>query len=234
LFEPLRIAYFSSGDELKMPGEPLQPGQIYNSNRFTLRALIERLGCIGVDLGRVEDSFEATVRVLHEAGESADVVVSSGGVSVGDEDHVKAALQQVGELELWRIAVKPGKPLAYGRIGEADFIGLPGNPVSTLVTFCLFVRPFLLTRMGVRQVQPRFTPVRCGFALPRAGLRREFARARITGDGTALPVASLYRKQGSDVLSSATWADGLVEIPEGVTVAEGDLLRYLDFEQLMS
>ena len=234
LFEPLRIAYFSSGDELKMPGEALLPGQIYNSNRFTLRALIAQLGCIGVDLGRVEDSLEATVRVLSEAGERADVVVSSGGVSVGDEDHVKTALQRVGELEMWRIAVKPGKPLAYGRIGEADFIGLPGNPVSTLVTFCLFVRPFLLARMGVEQVQPRFMPVQSGFALPRVGLRREFARARISGDGTALPVASLHHKQGSDVLSSTTWADGLVEIPEGVTVAEGDVLRYLDFEQLMS
>jgi molybdopterin molybdotransferase len=234
LFSPLRVAFFSSGDELRLPGEKLEPGQIYNSNRFTLRALIERLGCVAIDLGRVEDTLDATERVLRQASEQADVVVSSGGVSVGDEDHVKRALQRVGELDMWRIAVKPGKPLAYGRIGEADFIGLPGNPVSTLVTFCLFVRPFLLTRMGVGDVQPRFMPVRAGFDWPTAVLRREFARARIDGDGWQIPVASLHLKQGSDVLSSTSWADGLVEIPEGATVATGDVLRYLDFDQLMS
>jgi molybdopterin molybdotransferase len=233
VFEPVRVAFFSSGDELRLPGEPLQAGQIYNSNRFTLRALIEGIGCIAIDLGRVEDTQSATECVLRQASEQADVVVSSGGVSVGDEDHVKRALQQVGELDMWRIAVKPGKPLAYGRIGEADFIGLPGNPVSTLVTFCLFVRPFLLTRMGVREVQPRFMPVRAGFAWPRARLRREFARVRLAGNGLQIPVASLHHKQGSDVLSSTTWADGLIEIPEGLTVAEGDMLRYLDFTQLM-
>ena len=232
LFEPLRVAYFSSGDELRLPGESLQPGQIYNSNRFTLRALIERAGAVAIDLGRVEDTLAATERVLLQASEQADVVVSSGGVSVGDEDHVKNALQRVGKLDLWRIAVKPGKPLAYGRIGEADFIGLPGNPVSTLVTFCLFVRPFLLTRMGATEVQPRFMPVRAGFDRPRAGRRREFARARIAGDGMQMPVAHLHPRQGSDVLSSTTWADGLVEIPEGTTVAQGDVLRYVDFDQL--
>jgi molybdopterin molybdotransferase len=234
VFSSLRVAFFSSGDELRFPGQPLQPGQIYNSNRFILRALIERLGCIAIDLGRVEDTLDATKRILRQASEQADVVVSSGGVSVGDEDHVKNALQDVGELDMWRIAVKPGKPLAYGRIGEADFIGLPGNPVSTLVTFCLFVRPFLLTRMGVRAVQPRFMPVRAGFDWPRAAQRREFARARISGDDRQMPVASLHPKQGSDVLSSTSWADGLVEIPEGSTVAVGDVLRYLDFDHLMS
>ncbi len=230
----LKVAYFSSGDELRLPGEPLGPGQIYNSNRYTLAALIRRVGAEGVDLGRVADTLDATVVALGRAARVADVVVSSGGVSVGEEDHVRAALEQVGELELWRIAVKPGKPLAYGRIGDADFIGLPGNPVSTLVTFCLFVRPFLLRRMGARRLEPRFWPVRAGFEWPRAAQRREFARARLVDRGGGTPVAELHPRQGSDVLSSTTWADGLVEIPEGTTVARGDVLRYLDFDALLA
>lgn len=234
LFRRPRVAYFSCGDELRLPGERLGPGQIYNSNRFVLRALIERVGAVALDLGRVADTLHDTVAVLERAAREADVVVSTGGVSVGEEDHVKQALQEVGELEMWRIAVRPGKPLAYGRIGDADFVGLPGNPVSALVTFCLFVRPFLLTRSGARRVLPVYWPVHAGFDRPRPAQRREFARVRLQHRGAQLPEAVLFPRQGSDVLSSTTWAHGLVEIPEGVVVERGTLLRYLDFDVLLS
>jgi molybdopterin molybdotransferase len=234
LFKRPRVAFFSCGDELRLPGEPLGPGQIYNSNRFVLRALIERVGASALDLGRIADTLDATVAVLERAAREADVVVSTGGVSVGEEDYVKQALQRVGELEMWRIAVRPGKPLAYGRVGEADFIGLPGNPVSALVTFCLFVRPFLLARSGARCVQPAYWPVRAGFDWPRPAQRREFARVRLDRTGTGLPEAMAHPRQGSDVLSSTTWADGLVEIPEGVTLSRGAVLRYLDFDALLA
>lgn len=234
VFPRLTVAIFSSGDELRMPGESLGAGQIYNSNRFTLHALLGLLGVAVADLGRVQDKLDATAAVLVRGSREADVVVGSGGVSVGEEDHVKAALERCGEVELWRVAVKPGKPLAYGRVGDADFIGLPGNPVSVFVTFCLFVRPFLLKRMGVREPLPIFWPVRAGFDWPRAAMRREFARARLQRDDPAgMPVATLHPRQGSDVLSSTTWAEGLVEIPEGVTVARGDPLRFLPYANLM-
>ncbi len=233
LHRPLRVALFSSGDELAFPGEPLAPGQIYNSNRYGLRALLQGLGAEVRDLGRVADTLDATVSALQAAADGSDVILSSGGVSVGEEDHVRRALETVGSLELWRVAVKPGKPLAYGRAGDADFIGLPGNPVSALVTFCLFVRPFLLKRMGARRLAPPAWPVAAGFTWPRARQRREYARARIAFRDDGLPVATLHPRQGSDVLSSCTWADGLVEIPEGVTVAEGDTVRYLGFDALL-
>jgi molybdopterin molybdotransferase len=234
LYRQLRVALFSSGDELRFPGEPLAPGQIYNSNRYGLRALLERVGAEVVDLGRVVDTRDATVAALQRAAAEADVIVSSGGVSVGEEDHVRDALEAVGRLELWRVAVKPGKPLAYGRVGGADFIGLPGNPVSALVTFCLFVRPFLLRRMGARRLKPPAWPVEADFEWPRPRQRREYARARLVAAGEGVPRATLYPKQGSDVLSSCAWADGLVEIPEGVTVAPGDTVRYLDFDALFA
>lgn len=234
LFVPPTVAFFSCGDELRLPGESLRPGQIYNSNRYVLNALIERAGARALDLGRVPDALPDTVAVLERAGREADIVVSTGGVSVGEEDHVKQALERVGQLEMWRIAVKPGKPLAYGSVGNADFIGLPGNPVSALVTFCLFVRPFLLMRSGARDVQPVYWPVRAGFDWPRPTQRREYARARLQRNGVELPEAVLHPRQGSDVLSSTTWADGLVEIPEGVVVNRGDVLRYVDFDALLA
>lgn len=229
----LRVGMFSSGDELVQPGEALTAGAIYNSNRYTLRALLAALGCEILDLGSVADTLAATGRALTEAAAESDVVVTSGGMSVGDEDHVKRAVEQAGQLEMWRVAVKPGKPLAYGRIGAADFIGLPGNPVSTLVTFCLFVRPFLLRRQGVPRVLPSALRVAAAFRWPHAGRRREYVRARLTsnGDGVA---AAIYPKQGSDVLTSTVWADGLVEIREGETVEPGDAVPYYSFAELLS
>lgn len=229
----VRVAIFSSGDELVQPGEALPAGAIYNSNRYTLRGLLSALGCTIIDLGSVQDSLEATTAALEQAAAEADVVVSSGGMSVGDEDHVKQAVEQAGQLEMWRVAVKPGKPLAYGRIGSADFIGLPGNPVSTLVTFCLFVRPFVLRRQGVPEVQSTPLQVPAAFRWPRPGRRREYLRARLTTgeDGVA---AAIHPKQGSDVLTSTVWAHGLVEIREGRTVEPGDLVPYYSFAELLS
>ena len=229
----VKVACFSSGDELVEPGTRLESGQIYNSNRYTLRGLIEALGCEVIDLGIVEDDLDATKRFLLDAAERADVVVSSGGVSVGEEDHIKNAIVSVGRLEMWNIAIKPGKPVAYGRIGKADFLGLPGNPVSTLVTFCLLVRPFLLAREGATEVAPRRFPVAAGFEWPQPKGRREFARARLELSHDGELRAHLYPKQGSDVLSSTVWASGLVEIPEQTTVAKGDRVQYIGFEQVL-
>ena len=229
----LKVAIFSTGDELVKPGEPLPEGKIYNSNRYTLKGLLTALGCEILDLGMVEDRLDATQTALKEAAARADVIVTSGGVSVGEEDHVRAAVESTGHIELWRVAVKPGKPLAYGRIGETDFLGLPGNPVSTLVTFCLFVRPFLLKRQGAADVLPKSYPVRAAFEWRKAAKRREFARARLTREDGQLPAAEIYAKQGSDVLTSTVWAEGVVEIPEGVKIQPGDTILYYSFADLL-
>jgi molybdopterin molybdotransferase len=228
------VAIFSSGNELVAPGEPLPEGSIYNSNRYTLLGLLTALGCQIVDLGTIADDLSLTCQTLDTAAQLSDVVITTGGVSVGEEDHIKQAVQQVGRLELWRIAIKPGKPLAYGRIGEADFLGLPGNPVSALVTFCLFVRPFLLRRQGVARVEPRFLPMPAGFDWPKPRERREYVRARLAPDGSGRWHTLLFPKQGSDVLTSAVWADGLVEIKEGQTIARGDTVSYLSFAELLN
>ena len=237
VFRRLRVAIFSTGNELKAPGEALPPGAIYNSNRYTLIGLLAGLGCETIDLGTIADTLSDTRSALDDAASRADLVVSTGGVSEGEEDHVKRALEQAGRLEMWKVAVKPGKPLAYGRIGEADFIGLPGNPVSTLVGFCLFVRPFILTRQGLNAVHPRGSTVRAAFTWSRPGDRREFLRARLvqasSAGAAADPTADIHPKQGSDVLTSTVWADGLVDIPQGRVVQPGDLVTYYPFTELL-
>ncbi len=233
VYRRLRVAIFSTGDELAAPGQPLKAGQIYNSNRYTLQGLLQGMGCDVRDLGIVEDTFEATKETLLEAAEQADLILTTGGVSVGDEDHVKRAVEVVGRLELWRIRVKPGKPLAFGSVGEADFIGMPGNPVSTLVTFMLFARPFILKRQGASRVLPEAFPITAGFSWPKPGKRREFVRARLEHRPDGTMVAVIYPRQGSDVLTSAVWGDGLVELPEETTVAPGDTLKYLAFSDLL-
>ena len=234
VYRRLRVVIFSSGDELALPGEPLGPGAIYNSNRYTLLGLLDALGCEAIDMGLVADTLEATRAALERAAERADLVVGSGGMSVGEEDHVRAALEQVGRLEMWKVAIKPGKPLAYGRIADADFIGLPGNPVSTLVGFCLFVRPFILRRQGVAVVRPRPMRVSAAFEWPRPGTRREFVRVRLRHDAAAGYRAEIHPRQGSDVLTSAVWADGLADIPEGAVVRPGDPLDYYSFTDLLA
>jgi molybdopterin molybdotransferase len=225
-----RVALFSTGDELIMPGEPLPPGAIYNSNRFTLRALLEGLGCEVVDLGIVPDRLDATRAALREAASRADVILTSGGVSVGEEDHLRPAVQAEGRLDLWAIAIKPGKPFAHGRVGEAHFIGLPGNPVSSLVTFLVLVRPFLLKLQGATRLAPRAYRVAAGFDWPRPDKRREFLRVSLDDEGGL----ALFSNQSSGVLTSAFWADGLLDNPPGQAFKAGDAVRFLSFKELLS
>ena len=233
-----RVALFSTGDELVMPGDvppaQMKPGAIYNSNRFFLRAMLLRLGCEVSDLGIVPDRRDATVAALREAAQGHDLILTSGGVSVGEEDHIKPAVERLGTLQLWQIAMKPGKPFAYGQIphagGSAHFMGLPGNPVSSFVTFGLLVRPFLLRLQGVRDVAPKAIAATAGFDWPRADKRREFLRVRQGADGTL----ELFPNQSSGVLTSAAWADGVVDNPAGQTIARGDTVRFLPFAELLS
>ena len=229
-----RVALFSTGDELVMPGavapEAMKQGAIYNSNRFFLRSLLLRLGCEVQDLGIVPDKREATIVALREAAERSDLILTSGGVSVGEEDHIKPAVQQLGTLDLWQIAMKPGKPFAYGRVGEAHFIGLPGNPVSSFVTFLLLVRPFLLKLQGARRVTPHAVQLPAHFEWPRPDKRREFLRARRDAQGGL----ELFPNQSSGVLTSTVWADGLVDVAAGQTIARGDLVRFLTMAELLA
>jgi molybdopterin molybdotransferase len=226
-----RVALFSTGDELVMPGaappDQMPPGAIYNSNRFFLRQLLHRLGCEVSDLGIVPDRRDATVQALKQAAGSHDLILTSGGVSVGEEDHVKPAVQQLGSLDLWQIAIKPGKPFAYGRIGEAHFMGLPGNPVSSFVTFLLLVRPFLLRLQGTSAERPAPVMLPAHFDWPRPDRRREFLRVRRNAAGGL----DLFANQSSGVLTSTVWADGLVDHPAGATIAHGQSVPFISLAE---
>jgi len=230
VFKRLKVACFFTGDELVTPGTALRPGQIYNSNRYTLTGLLNGLGCELVDLGIVPDTLEATEAALAGAASIADVVITSGGVSVGEADYVKTAVEKLGRVEMWKVAMKPGKPLVYGRVNDADFIGLPGNPVSAFVTFCLFVRPFLLKRMGAADVLYRAFAVQADFAWAKPGVRREFLRAQLQPSGRL----ALFPNQSSGVLTSCAWSDGLVDLAVGQTVQPGDWMRFIPFSELLS
>jgi molybdopterin molybdotransferase len=226
----LRVAVFFTGDELVMPGEPLPPGRIYNSNRFMLRGMLLALGCEVHDLGIVPDQLGATRDAFVRAARNADLIITSGGVSVGEEDHVKPAVQAEGALDLWQIAMKPGKPLAFGHVHGVPFIGLPGNPVSSFVTFALFARPFIRKRQGGDEPAPKVLPLRAGFDWSKPDKRREFLRARIGRDGAL----ELFPNQNSAVLTSTVWADGLIDNPPGQVIARGDVVRFLPFSELLA
>ncbi len=231
---PPRVALFSTGDELVMPGEvapaDMRPGAIYNSNRFFLRALLLRLGCEVSDLGIVPDQRAATLDALRSASEGHDLILTSGGVSVGEEDHIKPAVQQLGTLDLWQIAMKPGKPFAYGRVGSAHFMGLPGNPVSSFLTFLLLVRPFLLRLQGATDVAVKPIAARAHFNWAKADKRREFLRVRRDAQGGL----ELFANQSSGVLTSAVWGDGVVDNPPGQTITHGDTVQFIAFSEWLA
>jgi molybdopterin molybdotransferase len=233
-----RVALFSTGDELVMPGsvapEQLPPGAIYNSNRFTLRGLLLAAGCEVTDLGIVPDRLEATRDAVRRAAAGHDLILTSGGVSVGEEDHIRPAVAAEGRVELWQVAIKPGKPLAFGAVaraggGEALFMGLPGNPVSSFVTFLLAVAPVLRVLQGGDAALPAALPMRADFDWPRPDRRREFLRVRRNGEGGL----DLFPNQSSGVLTSAVWADGLVDNPAGQAIARGDLVAWRPFGSLV-
>jgi len=234
----VRVAAFFTGDELALPGEPLKPGGIYNSNRDTLLACLRSLGCEPTDFGIVPDRLDATRDALRKASKDHDLILTSGGVSVGEEDHIKPAVTAEGRLDLWQIAIKPGKPLAFGAVrksnepkdGEAWFIGLPGNPVSSFVTFLLFVRPFILKLQG-REVMPNPSyMMRADFDWLKADRRNEFLRVKLNQQGGL----DLFPNQSSGVLTSASWGDGLVDCPPGQPIHRGDLVKYIPFDALLT
>ena len=234
VYRKLKIATFFTGDEIVMPGQTLAPGQIYNSNRFTLNGLLRSMGFDVVDLGIVPDDLEATVAVLARAASQADVILTSGGVSVGEEDHVKPAVERLGKIDMWRISMKPGKPLAFGRIENASFIGLPGNPVSVFVTFCIFARPFLLRAQGVMDIAPRGFWVEAAFDWPRPDRRHEYLRARLVRGAADRTCVEIYPHQGSGVLTSTVWGEGLIDVPPDTRIARGDRVRFLPFSELLT
>ena len=232
----VRVAAFFTGDELSLPGEPLKPGGIYNSNRDTLLACIKALGCDATDLGIVPDRLDATRTALRQASQDHDLIITSGGVSVGEEDHIKPAVSAEGELNLWQIAIKPGKPLAFGSVRRESnpgtstwFIGLPGNPVSSFVTFLLFVRPFILKLQGREENQTQSYFMRADFDWLKADRRNEFLRVKINNEGGL----DLYPNQSSGVLTSAAWGDGLVDCPPNQPIQAGDLVKYIPFDALL-
>ncbi len=230
-----RVALFSTGDELAMPGEPLKPGAIYNSNRFTLRAAIQGLGCDCTDLGIVPDRLDATREALRRAAEGCDLIVTSGGVSVGEEDHLRPAVQAEGGIELWQIAIKPGKPLAFGSVRRVDgsmahIIGLPGNPVSSFITFLLMVRPVLLRLQGATTLEPRRTAMRAEFAWPRPDKRREFLRVQRNSNGGL----DLFSNQSSGVLTSVVWGDGVVDCAAGQPIEPGEMVPFICFAEWLA
>jgi molybdopterin molybdotransferase len=230
-----RVALFSTGDELVMPGEPLKPGAIYNSNRFTLRAAIQAMGCECTDLGIVPDQLDATRDALRRAAQGNDLIVTSGGVSVGEEDHLRPAVQAEGRIELWQIAIKPGKPLAFGEVRRTDgsaahIVGLPGNPVSSFITFLLMVRPLLLRLQGAAALAPRRTKLRADFEGPKADKRREFLRARRNEAGGL----DLFPNQSSGVLTSAVWGDGVIDNPSEHVIAKGEMVDFISFAEWLA
>lgn len=235
-FRKLRVGVFSTGDELLEVGESWSEGKIFNSNRFTIMMTLSELGFDPIDLGKVRDDFEETKNVLRNAASRCDCIVSSGGVSVGDEDHVKSAVETLGSLDLWRLAIKPGKPLAFGHVDKVPFFGLPGNPVAVFVTLLLVMKPYLLKKQG-RPLSPtihRSFKVPSGFGLKANKTRTEYLRVRCDSKESGELILTRYENQSSGVLSSVVWADGLAEIPLNTEVLEGDNLKFFSFADLLS
>lgn len=229
VYKSLRVAVISTGDELVEPGQGLAAGQIYNSNRYTVSALLKALGFEVVDGGIVKDDLAATCQQIAALSSSVDVIVSTGGVSVGDEDHVKSAVESLGELALWKLNIKPGKPVAFGTVNRTPFFGLPGNPASAFVTFCLLARPFLLRCQGQLDCEPTVMTVKAGFEMAKPAHRQQYLRARVIEDKV-----TLFSNQSSGVLMSTSWANALVIIPPLTSVHCGDRLEVLMFSELLT
>ncbi|MBW5288968.1 MAG: Molybdopterin biosynthesis protein MoeA [Candidatus Ruthia sp. Apha_13_S6] len=233
VFHKIKVGVFFTGDELVKPGNTLQQGQIFNSNRYSLVALLSKLGCEVVNLDNIKDTFNATCDALEVLKSDCNLIITTGGVSVGEEDYIKPAVKKLGQLNLWRIKIKPGNPLTFGSVGRCAFIGLPGNPVSAMVTFLLFARPFIKKMQGASHYLNTAFKTQANFDWYKPKPRREFVRVRL--DYTTFPTkANLYPKQGSDVLSSMVWADGLIEIPEKTTFKRGEVLNFYPLNEMLS
>jgi molybdopterin molybdotransferase len=231
VYARLKIATFTTGDELLEPGEAPCNGKIFNANRYVMGGLIRDLGFELIDLGRVEDTLASTVSALQKAASLADVVLTTGGVSVGEEDHIKPALQQLGELHMSTVKMRPGKPLAYVQIGTVPFMGLPGNPVSAFATFNLFARPYLLKMQGANEIKSKPIWLESAFEWPVSHFRRDFLRAKIVNKNQKTYV-DIYPNQGSGVLSSTVWAEGFVVVPEDTVIHRGDKVAFYPFNPI--
>lgn len=230
---PLRVALFSTGDELREPGQELPAGTIYDSNRYTLAGLLRSLGCQVDDLGILPDRRAAIVEALAEGAAGHDLLITSGGVSTGDEDHVKQAVEAQGVLHAWRLAIKPGRPIALGQVGRVPFVGLPGNPAAVVVTFVMLVRPLILQLMGGRPTPPLRFPVVATFDYKKKQDRREWVRASLRRDGEGRLAAVKFPRDGAGILSSLVESDGLIELPEELTRLEaGAVVDFLPFSEL--
>lgn len=234
VFCKTKVGLFLTGDELVEPGNDLKPGQIYDSNSYTLKGLLKTMDCDIIHLGIIGDTFEATKEALASAADKADLVITTGGVSVGEEDHVRTALEAIGETTMWRLNIKPGKPLVYGQINNTAFLGLPGNPVSAFVTFCLFACPHLKKMQNKHQYLPTSFQVKANFNWPKPDKRREFLRARLSQDDSGQAQVDIYKHQGSGVLMSTSWATGVVEALENVPIQQGDIVNYIPYSEFLS
>ncbi|MGZ0245342.1 MAG: molybdopterin molybdotransferase MoeA [Alphaproteobacteria bacterium] len=233
VYKPVRVALFSTGDEVRDAGEDLPPGCIYDANRYSVAAALERLGCIVDDLGILPDSYNVIRDTLSAAADDHNLIMTSGGVSTGEEDHVRAAIDTLGKMHFWRLAIRPGRPLALGQIGNIPFIGLPGNPVAVLVTFMRFARPAILRLGGSRVTEPAMYRVRAGFPLKKKLGRREWLRVRLDRDADGAPVARKFPRDGAGILTSMVESDGLVELPEELTSFEaGTMVDFLPFSEI--
>ena len=231
--QPLTVAIINTGDEVVAPGASLKPGQLYDSNSFTLEGLLRGLGMRVVKKGIVNDSLANTQAALEDAATAADCIITTGGVSVGDEDHVRQAVENLGQLALYKLAIKPGKPFSYGHVVDVPFFGLPGNPVAVFVTFVMLVRPYLLKMQGCGTINAPYIQVKAGFDIPVAGSRLEFLRVRLAADSRGEQVLEAFANQGSSLMTSLAWADGLAEIPAGETVSNGQWLKFIPFSGIL-